>query len=478
MRTVAVPEHTAVGDFQSLLSSLSAPFCGAVEMVRLALLFARDHDNAFELALGDDAVLARCSDLKRAITALLTERPLTLDLSDAVRAAVVTEMKKATDGAAPGGDREMHEAFAAHATATVLEECFGFGFHDHLAAHGSRVLGPDDLIPFCSPFSAKGGRFRGAYGKNRLTPNPTSIGAKGPEQLTRVRLAPRVPHAANLHWVPRWDVLDDLQPESLICAILPGSYSELHQPEGEERNGMRYFFGVAPSNPAERTAAALKLVGDADRAGAHVIVLPEVCLTRDGVEQVASWVERSAENICVAVCGSCHDDSEDVRRNFTVIASPRESSSYERVRQSKIVPFVRRTGPDAHEDIRHGERSLHLISGRDWSLLALICMDFIDEKIEAFAQAVRATLVLVPACTATTGVFASTASTLATRAQAHVVIANQDVPSEPQTGAPSVCIIARPLREHHLVITEQIAPTGFAQGVLKTRLHGGSWSLE
>ena len=120
------------------------------------------------------------------------------------------------------------------------------------------------------------------------------------------------------------------------------------------------------------------------------------------------------------------------------------------------------------EDIRRSGHTLRLLTGRWQSLLVLICKDFIDEALARFAADLRASLVLVPACSETTGVFASGASNLAQRRQAHGVVVNQ----RPGRGEGVSAIRARPRREAAATLHTAASP---APGLRWITLCDGPW---
>jgi len=463
-----------MSSFEELCSAILSPEHDAVEITRRALLCSRERTVAFDLAQSNDEATRAGSTLLRDLLHILTVQPLSLDLSDQAREELGEAVRSV--GSAGGTDRDGLEAISAHTLALALEEVFGTRFFFHLAALGERFLGENDLLIQSSPFVEKYSPFRSAYRK-RLTPDPYNLGARGADRLrSRGRLMPNVPHGAQLRWIPSWTALDDLRPGSLITIVIPGQYEDLAPPTQESRAERRWFFGVWPKDPAACAETAMRIVQDADAAGAQIVVLPEVCLTREGVDGLADWIEQKANHILVAVCGSCHEESAGVRRNVAYIASSSKAPEYNRVAQAKIVPYVRRTdGVEYIEDIRCSEPEICLLSGREWSLLTLICMDFVDDRLATLAQNLRPTLVLVPACTETTGVFATTAQQLSVRAQAHVVIANQNVSIDGGTKA-AVAMISRPLREHPAVTIDDSDGSVEIPGIRTTRLATGEWT--
>lgn len=160
-------------------------------------------------------------------------------------------------------------------------------------------------------------------------------------------------------------------------------------------------------------------------------------------------------------------------RTTFLISAVRESRDYERITQSKLVPF-RMPYDDGEivEDIRRPGQEITLLSGPRCSLLVAICMDFIDQELSRLSHDLRPSLVLVPACTPTTGVFASTARDLAMRSQAHVVVVNQRAPGK---GDPAAALIARPRREDEDGLDSVPAEGMVTPALRSTRLSEGAW---
>lgn len=450
-----------------ITSAIGDPANDAIELTRRCLVLARARRKDFDLAKQSEPVIVRSAEARKRMGVALGGRHVPIDLTPQSRA----ELCRILESAVGGVDSELLqglEAVLAHDLALALEEVFGARFFDHLAAAGARELGSDDLVPLLSPFSEKDGPMRRAY-RDDLAPRPSNLGVAPDSLLTRARLTPDVPHSARLRWIPSWASLDELGPESLVAVVSPGEFSDLDIPTSDGEHGPR-FFGARPRDATKRRDAARSLVEQADRAGAHVVVLPELSLDEQAQADVAEWIELHANSIRVAVCGSAHRDVDGDRQNVAFVAARRHSPDYQRIEQTKIVPFVWRTPEKNYvEDIRRPGRVVSLLTGRRWSLLVLICMDFIDRDLARFAEDIRPTLVLVPACSETTGVFRSTAELIASRAQGHAVIANQPVPGGKKAAAAG--IVSRPRRER----TVHVVPTGTPPETHWATLAHGRW---
>lgn len=457
---------------EELAKAIADPSFDAVELTRLALVVARSRTREFEVASNTDATIVIADEALRSFVHTLSggiAPRATIDLTPAIREDLRAHLRTAIEKVPAAELLAGLEGLVAHKLALALEEVFGPRFFDHLRAAGRRDLGPHDLLVFATPFRDPNDSFREAYESN-LAPNPTSLGAIGPDALSRyARLTPELPHAAKLRWDPSWMVLDDIEPDSTAVTVFPCPFDELTRDDDEER---KTFFHVRPTNSRERTDAALELVAQADAGGAHILLLPELCLDAEGLERLATWVEEEADSIKIAVCGSAHRERDGCRENVAIVAAPREMQDYCRVEQRKLTPFVLKRSSDGmhlEEDIRRVGHAIVLLSGRRSSALVLICRDFIDRDLSRLAQDLRPTFVFVPACSETTGPFHSVAYDLVSRFQAHVIVANQ----RPGEGDPDAALLARPRREGRDVV---VADRNHDPGRRSIVLASGGWS--
>lgn len=451
--------------FEDLLHSISDTSCDAVELTRRALVLAQERASAYEVAANEREGIELSHAADRKLVEVLSA-PSTLSMTRTIRSKLEEALR---EGSATSADplREGVEAVLAHRLALALEETHGARFHAQLAAAGRRILEPHDLVPFSSPFNNPDDPFRAAY-QGDLAPQPAKLGIPPGSLRSRARLCPTVPHAARLEWDPTWQVLDDLEPDSNVDAVLPGTTLDFDT--DLER---KVFFDVRPKQPATCTSRALELLSAADESGTPIVVLPEVCLDAAGLEEVACWVEEESTNICVAVCGSAHRPGDGCFDNVAFIAAPKEADTYRRVEQPKLVPFKirpKKAEPELEEDIRRAGRTLVLLSGERHSLLVLICMDFIDTALGRFAADLRPSLVLVPACSETTGVFGTQAAAFAASQQSHVVVVNQ----HPGKGNPAASLLARPRRETHDILKTDASHT---PGIRRISLSIGDWDV-
>lgn len=456
-------------EIDSLCDAIVDRGLDAVELTRRALVFARERaEEVREVELGGD--LAPAQTVGKELSASFGAEPILIDLSVRVRARVASILRAAATPTRPEDERGL-AGYVAHRLALELEERFGSQFFPQLSPGGPRLLGPDDLLLQPSPFTNPEGAFRRHY-SGRLSSNPTNLGRRGLDRLkARGRLMPPAPRDLRVRWTPTWSAaLDDLEPDSLVVAITPvAHFQDLEAPPLVSTPGGPRFFGVRPKEPERVEAAALELVRKADAAGASIVVLPEVCATRGGVEAVATWIEEHAASIRIAVCGSYHDDVVGLGRRNVAIVTRGQSSPAERIAVHKIVPF-KRNEDEALEDIAHADPIIDVVAGCDWSMVTQICIDFFDETLASFVVELGPSLVLVPACSSTTDTFATVAQNLVMRTQAHVVMSNQNVDPRKAYPSPFRALIARPSRTHTQVVQEKPADSVAMPRAHATRL--------
>ena len=412
-----------------------------IEITRIALCVAHTYRDAFE-GFAHSAPGTRLSAaVLQPAGALLGG--VGVDLTPSVRTgllAIIGKTKTATDVA--------RQAVVAQAIAEALEASLESRFVTHLAASGRRELSPGDLIPYISPFGlmrAKGeAPFAQAFA-GTLSTNPARLASRRPGQLTRrARLVTELPPRVRLVWDPDWTELDALMPASKAAAVVPGTFADLKTTFDDEN---ARFFPVTPKNPAASVSAALAHLASAEASGSAIAVLPELCVDEAGAVAIADWVETNAKHLSLVVCGSFHRELSGVRENVAIVTGAGRAREG-RIEQPKLRPFVfPLDGRDFTEDITEVERVVTIFSGRWWSALALVCIDFINDDVKRFAEDLRPALVLVPACTAKSDVFHATALSHAARGQAHTIFANLNA-----TGGAETAIISRPTRVPSAVI--------------------------
>lgn len=458
---------TLDSDANALLSRIASSEQDALCLLESLLRLSRTHMTQFVQACRDGHPQLR-TDAERALV-------LRLDQADAkhtliLPAKVCRDIAVICDqlvSSAPAHQRNAYRCIVLRGLAEAVDRSHHARIRVAWTKRGVRELKPNELVPIFSPFHQP--TFRKAYGSVGTQPHKLDRSVDTTEHA--VLVPEQLPHALQLIAQPGWDGLDILSASSSIaCALLTGDDLVI----AEQDHGRARFFGAAPSDPQAALQHALRLVQRADQEQAHAVLMPELSLDSAGCDGVAQWVTTDAKHIGLAVCGTHHAQGDGPRRNEAVLAS----SISPTLRQSKVVGFEFKPTPggrELREDIEaHGTR-LHLITSQGWSALILICRDFIDADLSTLARKLRASLILVPACSPRTADFRAGAGNLASKAQAHVLVANKCDEGEEE---PDCVLLARPStqREHgqiHVPAKGVVLPR-----LATTSLHRGGWTLD
>lgn len=362
-------------------------------------------------------------------------------------------------------ESEKARALAVRRLAKAIDAALGHRVATSWSTSGDKELRPGDLVPVFCPLADKA--FRAAYG--RVGTPPAKLD-RSPDVLGSAVLVPeQLPHSLQLVAHTNWHALDELEPSSrIVCSVPSDPDFDIVEKDSEAKT----FFGVRPRDPAAQRAQTIKLLEAADREQAKAVVLPELCLDSEGIEEVALWIETKAKHIALAVCGTHHCERSG-RRNVAVLASPFSP----RLEQAKVVGVSWPVdATELLEDIERQNTTLLLISGRVWSAVILICRDFIDAQLSSLVLALRASLVLVPACSWRTVDFQATAGRLASQGQAHSVVANQCSPSDAETS--DVAILGRPTNDANQQLARMGRGTARVPHNNLILLNNGPWNQQ
>lgn len=374
---------------------------------------------------------------------LWLERELEEDWLDEDELAQVAALLRRVAGrVSKSGFAEQASVVAARAMAEALDRSHGHRFLGVFRGRGITEISAGDPLPIPQPPLKE-------LFASELGTNPLSLGP----QLHELRWLRLMPEVARGHQVTldfRHDsLLADLAPDARIAVLLPSDgpgalcFDRTTDP-------MPRFFGVRPRRPEEQKAAILKLLDQAVKGNARIVLLPELCLDQDVLGAIKEWHERTEHRIALAVCGSIHAERRDQRRNVSITLLPDGTE----IEHCKFNPFYlslpsdRDGAPVNHrEDIVTTPSRITIHMCADWSFTTLICKDFLEPGVAQILEDARVRLVLVPACSPKTDVFVRTADWLTARAQAVVVIGNL---TDASALDPASAVIARPLRRDAL----------------------------
>ncbi len=296
-------------------------------------------------------------------------------------------------------------------------------------------LAPGQLFPVYWPNLKANGWFP----KTKLSAAPSSL-AQPPEFLPQWGLAPssNVFSGRRVEFVfpARTEVTRPITgPLKLGVGVLNASRDELMWDTVPTPPPAR-FHSVRP-RPETRdaqVAAMRKIASAAATAGVRVLVFPELCVDRAGAEELFQHVKGLDPRPELVVLGSFHWQDEPNRRNT---AQAFRYGTTEPLSHHKMTRFSYRDPDDGvtyTEAIRPGD-TLRVFVSTDWSLVLLICRDFLDASIRPLVEHLRPTFLCIPSFTDPTNAFVDSVGALTARAQSVVVFANGPVPSDRVVGA-------------------------------------------
>ena len=239
------------------------------------------------------------------------------------------------------------------------------------------------------------------------------------------------------------------------------------------------FFGVAVKDVARQK----QILSDALRYcalhGIEILLLPELAATADFevvIKEALSEADDGASpaTSCpsVVVAGSQHvlADGSQVNRLSTIYRHELHT-----VHHDKVAPYVMGSSEvlvnGKLEPNRWGEEDIcranyvRLHAGVRWSMVPLICADFLDEFVVKAVAALHPKLVLVASMSHQTTDFDRSAGTVISACQAVVVVANGPVewPSEEEHGTrASIAVVALPVSDPRLATQRINVPQGLA----------------
>ncbi len=437
---------------ERLFSELPRDCCEIDQLAAALMRCCRDQVDLLRRAYDSDAVCALLGEETDALQAWLEDELdedwLDGDELDAFKAAVRRAARRLETLPVPG---EQAVVVAMRIAADALDRSHGRRFAGVFRGRGSTSIAAGDPFPVCRPPLKE-------IFRDQLGTNPMRLGPQLHE-LTWLRLMPRLDrgHQVVLDFTAE-DALCDLEPNSRIGVLIPGNVLPDLRFERTGVNEPR-FFHVRPKRSQAQQETILGLLDQAEKAGARIVVLPELSVDADIVAAVQAWFEHPSRLMSLLVCGSMHAVRDDQHRNVSTIFL-RGGRSLEHFKFNPFyIPLPTDDGTLAvhREDIVTHPSVIRIVVCGAWSFTTLICKDFLEADVDRSLEALAVRMVLVPACSPKTDIFEPIAGILAARNQAVVVIANLA-----NTGAddPASVIIARPTRENPVqrILRSEITP--------------------
>lgn len=290
----------------------------------------------------------------------------------------------------------LRQGIKALIAAQVLDEHLGHCFMDRFRAP-QPPLSPGDpvpVVPFPSPGLCIEDRMMLLDGMGELTSLPARLTPMD-DRTPRLRLAPEevARFRVTLRWVDQY-----LEPIHLstrfvagvpCCTVQPG-----FQWDRYEEGSIGFFYGVTPCDPALQRERLRAVFREAVRQRASVLVLPELCLTEEMADELATdpWLKQ----IPLVALGSYHTSGKGPGSNrCRVLARGVQISVHEKFSDFSFED----EGVHRHEHlICDAERAgFELLLGAHSTAVVLICKDALDARVESLVRKLAPSLVMIPA---------------------------------------------------------------------------------
>lgn len=326
-------------------------------------------------------------------------------------------------------------AVVARAIAEAIDDALGHRFVSIFRRRGDWTVAPGEPFPVAQP------------DLRRLFDAPlTTLPDRREAPIDRTRRLAIAPAAEGLTLavdLSRAVMVSPPPPDAQVVVALPIATPRRELDWTERRGERPVFHDVRPVASIDVAARVTELVAEACVRGAAIVVFPELSIDGRALDAVRDALAATATPPALVVAGSRHVTIDRQRRNLaTVIAGVFE------VQHAKFNPYF---AGDQLEDIAlvPAEVRAHGVvdaMGRlVWSITLLVCKDFVAPGTQRALEALRPTLVIVPAWSQKTAIFESDAVGLTGRTQSICVIANQADPGAPGDEDPAVLIMTRPV---------------------------------
>lgn len=192
-----------------------------------------------------------------------------------------------------------------------------------------------------------------------------------------------------------------------------------------------------PGNLTDWEAVQLErvksLISQAAEKQVHVLVLPELCLTRNLQEELASYA-RKFSYPTVLVLGSAHDchESGDGTQQKNVLLMLVRGRGFATIYHHKFEPLRVKEHNDSDTDetielLTDSPHTITILATKRLSVLGLICKDFLVHTTEQVVSQLSPGHILVPAYSEKTAPFQTISSRLAMTNQSIVVVADNGI---------------------------------------------------
>jgi predicted amidohydrolase len=421
-----------------LCTQIASDFCEIDQLAGLLLRFCHEHVEHLRLAYDSDMV---CALIGRETDTLQEwfEEKIEEDWLDASELAAVAELlrgvaRRVSDLLVPA---EQAAVVAARVAADALDRAHGRRFAGVFRGRGVTLVKPGDPLPVCRP------PLKDLF-RDELGSSPRRLGPRLHE-LVWLRLLPRLGRGYQVRLsFESEDVLADLRPETHVGVAIPSDVAPDLVFDRTDDTPPR-FFRMRPRNAQAHQDAILRLLDEADRVGVRILLLPELSVDPTIASAIERWFTRARRSISILVCGSMHVERDGQPRSESLILLP-GGRVIEHFKFSSLrLPLPGEDGSilEHQEDVVTEPAVIPLLMCGDWSFTVLIGKDLLEPGVDRILELLGVRLVLVPSCSPETDVLELSASTLAARNLAVVLLGNLTDPGPVRAAS---VIIARPIR--------------------------------
>ncbi|MBF6102068.1 NUDIX domain-containing protein [Nocardia cyriacigeorgica] len=443
--------HSPAEELAALRAAIEHEPDPLVTLTHLLHLCRDEHPVLWEQA-GNPATQATVTQMLEPLRALARSRPATAALDPATRRGLVGALQP-VGAVAP--------VVVARELAQFLDDHYGQFFADSFRRRSPYQPGVGDPIPLGGP------DVRTVMDMQPTAP-PWRL-ANRLDETRHVRLAGG--------WATQFRVVFDyslvetatelITTETIVATCHPNrGLTEFTLPDDPSQPA----FPVQPAHLDAQRAHLDRLVRDAVRAGASIVVLPELCVTEALAHDLQNWVKRD-DGPQILVAGSYHHaDGSPPRRRNTALAWIR---GHDR-------PLIHDKHSPAEQPIREdiqpqGWPEVRVyVTAEGWHLVLAICRDLLNPQAVHTLAEIGANVVLVPAMSESLAPFTGQVAHLVGSAQAFVAVANN--PADwAGNGAPPPHRAARALFGHPGLgqQTRQVTSPDTAPGIATLHVRSG-----
>ncbi len=365
-------------------------------------------------------------------------------------------------------DRTKEDVAVAYAMAISLDQMYGTRWVSQLVEIYGKVefeVNRNDVFPKSPPFYAAFARQ--LYGSARLTPSPEKRSGLGlrPERIALheskiFRLTLNTQLCAHQFEIKTFTIPvlrgdgstgyeEEESPWPRLATGLLNLWKELDWDRGKNRNNCEVIRNVGPRMangkncfsdeklpPREiQKKRTLALLQKCDEMKIDVLVLPELCFDADLQDELVRMAVQPGQlgrYPSIVVLGSSHrcqgeGDGCSQKNLLKLVIRSRDSEGVV-IDHSKFNPLTnfkdKKNGTVRDEQLDDTVTMIKMVVGEHFSLVPLICKDFLHEKISEIWPVMQPALILVPALSLVSGPFFDAARAAATSRIATVVADN------------------------------------------------------